>query len=309
MKNILVTGGTGMIGVAVKNLLPEANFISSKDYNLLDEVQTEKMFQDLKPEYVLHLAAKVGGVKANYDKLGSFFLENVRINTNVLESSRKYNVKKVISLLSTCVYPDKCEYPLTEEQINNGEPHYTNFAYAYANRMLDVQSRAYRKQYGCNFVTAIPNNLFGENDYFDLEDSHVIPAIIRKIYEAKKNNTSAVFWGDGSPLREFTYSKDVAKVLLFLLENYDEEHPINIGNTLEYSILDVVNYVSDIFNFSGKIIWDDTKLKGQFRKPSSNEKLVNLGLSNKDYTDFEIALKNTCDWFTIKYPNIRGANK
>jgi len=306
MKNILVTGGTGMIGAAVKNILPEANFISSKDFNLLDETQAENMFQELKPDYVIHLAAKVGGVKANYDNLGNFFLENIRINTNVLECSRKHNVKKVISLLSTCVYPNNSVYPLTEEQINNGEPHYTNFAYAYAKRMLDVQSRAYRKQYGCNYVTAIPNNLFGENDYFDLKDSHVIPAIIRKIYEAKINNTPPIFWGDGSPLREFTYSKDLAEILLFLLEKYDEEHPINIGNTEEYSILQVVKYVSEILDYRGEIIWDDTKLSGQFRKPSSNKKLIDLGWEKDLYTDFKLALKNTCEWFTMNYPNIRG---
>lgn len=306
MKNILVTGGTGMIGAAVKNILPEANFISSKDYNLLDESQTENMFQELKPDYVIHLAAKVGGVKANYDNLGNFFLENIRINTNVLECSRKHNVKKVISLLSTCVYPNNSVYPLTEEQINNGEPHYTNFAYAYAKRMLDVQSRAYRKQYGCNYVTAIPNNLFGENDYFDLKDSHVIPAIIRKIYEAKINDIPPVFWGDGTPLREFTYSKDLAEILLFLLEKYDEENPINIGNTEEYSILQVVNYVSKILDYRGEIIWDKTKLSGQFRKPSSNKKLIQLGWEKNSYTDFKLALKNTCEWFTMNYPNIRG---
>jgi GDP-L-fucose synthase len=309
MKNILVTGGTGMVGTALSSILPEANYISSKDYNLLSEEQTEKMFKDIQPEYVIHLAARVGGVKANHDNLGRFFLENVRINMNVLEAARKHSVKKVVSLLSTCVYPDKCAYPLTEEQINNGEPHYTNFAYAYAKRMLDVQSRAYRKQYGCNFVTAIPNNLFGENDYFDLEDSHVIPAIIRKLYEAKHNGTPAVFWGDGSPLREFTYSKDLAEILLFLLETYDGEHPVNVGNTEETSIADVVKIVSKVLEYSGPVSWDDTKLKGQFRKPSSNQKLCDLGWQRKSYTDFEIALKNTCEWFKMTYPNIRGANK
>ena len=163
----------------------------------------------------------MGGLKANLNNLGSFYYENIIINSNVLEASRKFNVKKVVSLLSTCVYPDKITYPLTEEQIHNGKPHDSNYGYAYAKRMLDVQSQAYRDQYGCNFITAIPNNLFGENDNFDLENSHLIPAIIRKVHEAKMNNSDIILWGDGSPLREFTYSKDLAKIILFLLNNYD----------------------------------------------------------------------------------------
>ena len=308
MSNILVTGGTGMIGNAVKDILPEAVYVSSKDYNLLDFNQAEKMFSDHNPDYVIHLAARVGGVKANYDNLGSFFIDNVRINTNVLDFAMKYNVKKVISLLSTCVYPDNVEYPLTEDQISNGEPHYTNFAYAYAKRMLDVQSRALREQHGCNYITAIPNNLFGAHDYFHLEDSHVIPAIIRKIYEAKTQGTVPVFWGDGMPRREFTYSEDLANILLFLLDNYDGEHPINIGNTEEYSIFEVVNLVSEILDYGGPVQWDETRLSGQFRKPSSNQKLIELGWETKMYTDFKEALTNTCKWFIMNYPNIRGIN-
>ena len=264
------------------------------------------MFKLYEPKFVVHLAAKVGGVKANYDNLGTFYLENVRINTNVLEAARKYETQKVVSLLSTCVYPEDSTYPLTEDQIHNGEPHYTNFAYAYAKRMLDVQSRAYREQYGCNFITAIPNNLFGENDYFHLEDSHVIPAVIRKIHEAQQNHTPAIFWGDGAPMREFTYSGDVAKILLFLLEKYDGKHPINIGNTEETSIKEVVLCVSEIMNFSGELVWDRTKLQGQHRKPSSNKKLINLGSKEEFYSPFKENLKKTCEWFKVNYPNIRG---
>ena len=144
-----------------------------------------------------------------------------------------------MSLLSTCVYPDApyITYPLTEAQLHLGPPHVSNFGYAYAKRAVDVMSRAYRQQYGCNFITAIPNNLYGENDNFHLEDSHVIPALIRKIWEAKINNKKNVkCWGDGTPLREFTYSKDIARILIFLLENYNEPGPINIGSTNEYSI-------------------------------------------------------------------------
>ena len=185
MKNILVTGGTGMVGVALQKLIPDAIFIGSKHFDLKSKEEVSKMFAYYEPEYVIHLAAKVGGVKANKDFLADFYYDNIMINTNVLECAKDYKVKKLLSLLSTCIYPDSVCYPLLEKNIHEGEPHESNFAYAYAKRMLDVQSRAYREQHGCNFITAVPNNLFGENDNFDYNNSHVIPAIIRKIYEAK----------------------------------------------------------------------------------------------------------------------------
>lgn len=303
---ILVTGGTGMVGVALQELIPDAVFVGSKHFDLRNEKEVSRMFSYYEPNYVIHLAAKVGGIKANMDNLGSFYCDNIQINTNVLEQSRMHKVEKVVSLLSTCIYPENVEYPLTEDQIHNGDPHPSNFGYAYAKRMLDVQSRAYKKQFGCNFITAVPNNLFGENDNFDLEDSHVIPAMIRKIYEAKQKNEDVVLWGDGSPLREFTYSQDMAKILLFLLEKYNGESPINVGYTAEISIKHVAELLAEILEFNGNIIWDKTKPSGQFRKTSSNKKLLDLGWSEKQYTDFNKALKNTCDWFIMNYPQVRG---
>ena len=303
---ILVTGGTGMVGVALQELIPDAVFVGSKHFDLRNEKEVSRMFSYYEPKYVIHLAAKVGGIKANMDNLGSFYCDNIQINTNVLEQSRMHKVEKVVSLLSTCIYPENVEYPLTEDQIHNGDPHPSNFGYAYAKRMLDVQSRAYKKQFGCNFITAVPNNLFGENDNFDLEDSHVIPAMIRKIYEAKQKNEDVVLWGDGSPLREFTYSQDMAKILLFLLEKYNGESPINVGYTAEISIKHVAELLAEILEFNGNIIWDKTKPSGQFRKTSSNKKLLDLGWSEKQYTDFNKALKNTCDWFIMNYPQVRG---
>jgi GDP-L-fucose synthase len=306
-KKILVTGGTGMIGSALKKVLPDAVYISSKDYNLKYFEEANQMFTDHRPDYVIHLAARVGGVKANTDYIGEFFLDNTLININVLECARKFNTKKIVSLLSTCVYPDDVSYPLTEEQFHSGPPHISNFGYAYSKRMVDVQSRAYRKQYGCNFVTAIPNNLFGENDNYDLEDSHVIPAIMHKIYLAQKNKEDLQLWGDGSPLREFTYSGDLAKILVFLLEKYDDAEPINIGNTGEYSIAEIADLIAEHMGYTGEIIWDTTKPKGQFRKPSSNSKLLELGWKKQSYTNFEDAIKLSCDWFLENYPNLRGA--
>jgi GDP-L-fucose synthase len=172
--------------------------------------------------------------------------------------------------------------------------------------MIDIQSRSYRKQYGCNFITAVPNNLFGEYDNFDLNNSHVIPAIIRKIYEAKHNKEDVVLWGNGTSLREFTYSKDLAKILMFILEKYNNENPINIGNTNEYTIKQIAESIASKLQYDGKIIWDVSKPSGQFKKPSDNSKLIGLGWDKNNYTNIDISLTNTCNWFTLNYPNIRG---
>ena len=305
-KTLLITGGTGMVGNALREISPNAFFVSSEDCDLTSENDTKYMFKHLKPTKVIHLAAKVGGVKANSEQLGQFYTDNIRINTNVLHYSMVYKVEKVLSLLSTCIYPDKVNYPLTEDQIHNGPPHESNYGYAYAKRMIDIQSRTYRKQYGCNFVTAVPNNLFGEYDNFDLNNSHVIPAITRKIYEAKHNKEDVVLWGNGTSLREFTYSKDLAKILMFILETYNNENPINIGNTNEYTIKQIAELIASKLQYDGKIIWDISRPSGQFKKPSDNSKLINLGWDKNNYTNINISLTNTCNWFTLNYPNIRG---
>lgn len=302
-ERILVTGGTGMVGHALQRVLPTGLFLSSADCDLRNPKQTKKLFEEYKPDAVIHLAAKVGGIKANMDNLGDFYRENIFINTNVLENAHLNNTKKVVSLLSTCIYPNDVTYPLTEEQIHNGPPHRSNYAYAYAKRMLDVQSQAYRDQYGCNFVTAVPNNLFGENDNYDLNDSHVMPAMMHKMYLAKDTVT---LWGDGSPLREFTYSLDLANILVFLLENYDDPNPINVGNTGEHSIKEVAELVAKHIGFKGDIEWDTSKPKGQFRKPSDNSKLINLGWRHDMYTGFEEATKSSCEWFLSNLDKARG---
>jgi len=305
--NVLITGGSGMVGQAFRKKLPAGIFCSSKDCDLVDLLKTEAMLREHKPEAVIHLAARVGGVKANSDYAAEFFIENIKMNTNLLHECMKSDVKKVVSLLSTCVYPDKVTYPITEDQLHSGEPHSSNFGYAYSKRMLEVQSRAYRQQYGCNFICAIPNNLYGENDNYDLDDGHVIPALVRKIWEAKlSNNSSVEVWGDGTPVREFTYSKDIAEILLFLLDNYDDKEPINIGNTEEHSIADVVKLICKQLDYNGEIVWNTDMPSGQHRKPSDNTRLIDLGWDKNRYTSLKEGLKNTCDWFIMNYPNVRG---
>ena len=299
--NCIITGGSGMVGSSFKRILPEAEYPNREQfYHLLF---------DPKGKGIIHLAAKVGGVKANSEEVAQFYYENSNINQKILHDAHLRGANKVLSLLSTCVYPDApyINYPLTEDQLHLGPPHHSNFGYAYAKRMVDVMSRAYRQQYGCNFITAIPNNLYGENDNFDLENSHVIPALIRKVWEAKINKEPSVFcWGDGSPLREFTYSEDIARILLFLMENYDEPEPINIGNTDEYSIKEVVEMICDILGYDGKLEWQTDQPSGQRRKPSSNQKLLDLGWEKENYTPLKEGLKKTCNWFIMNYPNIRG---
>lgn len=305
-KRVLITGGSGMLGRAFKDYMPDAISISSKQCDLRSREQVDQLFETHKPEYVFHLASRVGGVLANMENLGAFYFDNITMNTNVLDAARVHGVTKLLSCLSTCIYPDNVEYPLTEQQIHNGPPHSSNYTYAYTKRMIDIQSRAYRQQYGCNFISMSPNNLFGEHDNFDLQGSHVIPAIIRKIYEAKQSGNEVVLWGDGTPMREFTYVKDISKIAIFLMENYDQPDPINVGTTGEQSIISIVQKVSKFLNYDGHIEWDATKPNGQLRKPSCNSKLLSLGWNEKEYTNFDNALEATCRWFEEKYPNLRG---
>lgn len=309
---LMITGANGMIGFALRSLLPNTPNILCPPREALDLRNENKVYEYIrffKPEYIIHLAAKVGGVKANSDYLADFYTDNIRINTNILQAAHDNGVKKVLSLLSTCIYPDDATYPLTEDQIHNGPPHSSNYAYAYAKRMLDIQSKAYRDQFGDNFITVVPNNLYGENDYFDLENSHVIPAMIRKIYEANLQGECPELWGDGTSLREFTYAKDLAEILLFVLEKYNDREPLNIGNTDEYSIKFIAKYIIDVFGFDHKIKWDISKPIGQLRKPSSNKKFTEL-LKNEGqrfaYTDIMSALQDVCEWFLKTYPNLRG---
>jgi len=304
---ILITGGTGMVGSTFNDLSTEHELVlvGSVDYDLRQASDCRRMLADNQPDAIIHLAAKVGGVKGNSDYVADFFCDNMMINTNVLQSAVEFKVPKVLSLLSTCIYPDSPIYPLTEDQIHNGEPHRSNFGYAYAKRMLEVQSRAIRSQYGLNYITAVPNNIYGPKDNFDLENGHVIPAMIRKFYEARRNNTDVVLWGSGQPLREFTYSIDIAKVLLFLLENYEGEPPINIGSTREISIKKVSEIISKEIGFTGKVLWDVTKPEGQLKKPSSNQKFLDI-CPNFCYTDLECGLRNSVSWFKNNYPNVRG---
>jgi GDP-L-fucose synthase len=299
MRKLLVTGGNGLVG---SSIISDVKI--GKQYDLRNIEETNKMFDYYKPTHVIHCAGKVGGVSANMDYKGEFFYDNIMINTNVIESCRLHNVKKLVSFLSTCVFPDNIEYPITEKKIHLGEPHFSNYPYAYAKRMADIQIRAYREQYGLNYVSVIPTNIYGPNDNFSLNSGHVIPMLLHKMYNAQRDNTDFVVWGSGTPLREFIYSKDVAKLSEWALDNYDESEPIIFSNSVEISIMDLVDLLVKEFNFKGKVVFDNSKPDGQFRKPSDNSKLKSY-LPNFEFTPIEKGLKETINWFIENYDKTR----
>tara|TARA_Y100000034_G_scaffold133341_1_gene198542 strand:+ start:558 stop:1466 length:909 start_codon:yes stop_codon:yes gene_type:complete len=297
----LITGGSGLVG---SNIEAEIK-LGSIDGDLRDWSQVKNIFEKYRPTHVVHAAARVGGVGGNMKAKGEFFYDNIMINTNVLEACRIYNVKKVVSFLSTCIFPESIEYPLTEKKIHLGAPHWSNYGYAYSKRMLDVQTEVYRDQYKVDFVSVIPTNIYGLNDNFNLDSGHVIPSLIHKCYLAKTNNTDFNVWGSGTPLREFIYSKDIGRLTNWALENYDESEPIIFSTSQEISIKDLVGLIVTIIGFEGDVVWQSDKPDGQFRKPSSNKKLMSY-VPDFKFTPIEVGLKETIGHFIQNYPNLRG---
>ena len=297
---IMVTGGSGLVGSTINADIK----LSSKDADLRNWNETISIFEKYKPDEVIHCAGKVGGVGSNMNYKGEFFYENIMINTNVLEASRQIGVKKVVSFLSTCVFPDDVEYPLTEKKIHLGEPHSSNYPYAYAKRMADVQSRAYNEQYGTNYICVIPTNIYGPDDNFSIDNGHVLPALLHKCYLAKQNNTDLKVWGSGKPLREFIYSEDVAKLTEWALDNYEEQEPVIFSTSQEISIKDIVDIIVDKFDFKGNVVWQSDKPDGQFRKPSDNSKLLSY-LPDFEFTPIEDGIEKTVEWLVNNYKEIR----
>jgi len=338
-KVILVTGGTGLVGQAIKYVLNDPNtdenfrkqadeewhFASSSEGDLRDAAATKALFEKYKPTHVIHLAALVGGLFKNMAHNLTFLRDNILINDNVLHTAHTHDVQKVISCLSTCVFPDgNAEnniYPLTEAKVHLGPPHPSNFGYSHAKRLVDVQNRAYKQEFGRNYTSAIPTNVFGQYDNFDLQDSHVIPGLIHKCFLAEKNGTVFQPSGSGKPLRQFIYSRDLAKLFIWQLRHYDDVEPLilSVPEEQEVSIEFVVNnVVKSLKNnreklvqagkasgpFDVKIEWNRNAADGQFRKPASNVKLATLLKESGvkfEFTPFDIALQETVDWFIENY--------
>lgn len=306
---ILVTGSSGLVGNAIKKKAlknPQFDFIfiGREDYDLTKENQVEDLFIKHRPNYVIHTAAKVGGIGGNMIGHADYFYQNILINSFLIHYAWKYNVKKLLAFSSVCVFPDDSQI-LKEENMHNGPPFSGNFAYAFAKRMVDVQIRAYKQQHGIkNYCSIIPSNIIGTHDFYNLQHGHVLPSLIHKIYLAKKNNSDLEVWGDGKSLREFIFADDLAIALIDLLKKDEIPERLTVAGNKQYSIKEVVDMLVKASNFSGKITFNGAKPNGQ-RNRQSDLSLFNNIFPNFNFTDIEEAIKISYDWFEQNYPNIR----
>lgn len=271
-KRVLVTGGSGFLGSYVVAGLRARGcndvFVPARaDYDLRDRDAIVRLYADARPDVVIHLAAVVGGIGANRANPGRFFYDNAIMGIELMEQARQHHVEKFVAIGTVCAYPKFASVPFKEDELWNGYPEETNAPYALAKKMMIVQAQAYRQQYGFNAISLLPVNLYGPRDNFELETSHVIPALIRKCYAARVNGRKEiVLWGDGSPTREFLFVSDAAEGILLATERYDGELPVNLGTGEEISIRDLAQLVAAEVGFSGRIIWDTSKPNGQPRR-------------------------------------------
>ena len=228
------------------------------------------------------------------------------MNDNIMECCRKFGVKKLVSCLSTCVFPDKTSYPIDETMVHNGAPHKSNEGYAYAKRMIDVLNRCYAEEYGCQFTSIIPTNVYGPHDNFSIEDGHVIPGLIHKCYKAKRDGTDFTIWGTGSPLRQFIHSADLAALTVWVMRNYHDVDPIilSVDEAAEVSIKDVADMIAKAMNFEGTVVQDTSKSDGQHKKTASNAKLRAL-LPDYKFKSMEEGIADACKWFEDNYDTAR----
>ena len=303
---LLITGGSGLVGSAIQRIIHDYSydtvFLNSKDCDLSNYEDTLKLFKIEKPEYVIHLAANVGGLFKNINNKVDMFEKNILINYNVIRCSYLVNVKKCISCLSTCIFPDEISYPINENMLHDGPPHNSNYSYAYAKRMLDIHSKVYRQEYNKKFICIIPTNIYGPNDNYNLENAHVIPALIHNCYLAKKNNVPFIIKGTGTPLRQFIYSEDLAILILWILENYNEDDNLILSSCVkdEISISDLSLLIAKIFNYENNCFFDKSYSDGQYKKTVDNLKLLNL-IGNFNFTPINIGIEKSIKWFINNY--------
>lgn len=298
MRRILVTGGTGLIGSALKDIMPENIYLGSREYDLTKQYAVCNMLELYKPDIVIHLAALVSGIQENILKPCDHFVDNVLMNTFILDTARRYGIRRCISVLSTCAYADVSEsYPIKESQIYEGLPTVTNFSYGFAKRMVAVQTEACNKQYGTNYSYILPCNVYGLNDKYNEKRSHFLGALIRKIYEAKINNSETItLFGTGKPLRQFIFAGDVAKIIKHLIYN-DITENINIANDEICSIDELAQIALKACDMEHlKIVYDSSKPDGQYRKDASNEKLKSI-MPDIKFTSLFDGIKKTFEHY------------
>ena len=299
---IVITGGTGFLGsfivqrlrsLGYSNLLP----LRKKDFDLTHEEQVDRLYQTLKPQAILHLAAEVGGIGANRDNPGRFFFANMAMGMHLIEAARKFGLKKFVQVGTICAYPKFTPVPFREGELWNGYPEETNAPYGIAKKSLLVMCQAYREQYGLDAIYLLPVNLYGPGDNFHLHTSHVIPALIRKCVEARNRSDAKIdAWGTGSASREFLYVEDCAQAIVAAMEKYDSPEPINLGSGREITILNLLELIARLSRFTGRIDWDSTKPDGQPRRCLDVSRAENK-LGFVAGTSLEDGLRKTIDWF------------
>jgi len=304
--SVLITGSGGVIGRALQHELAVAGYknvtsVTSKEVDLTDQAAAERLFNATKPTLVFHLAARVWGIMGNLSNKGIAYLDNIRINTNVVEAARMCGTRKIVAMGSAAIYSDMVQLPMSEDQIWNGPPHYSEAAYAHTKRSMLAQLEAYKDQYGLNFAYGISTNLFGPHDKFDEKFGHVIPSLISKFYKGQVHGESVSVWGTGKAERDFLFSHDAALALRLIAEEY--EGPINLASGTSVTIRDTVGLLQKISGYAGSVEWDLTKPDGQKLREYDISRLRALGF--KPRQSFEQALSQTYRWYKENYSHAR----
>lgn len=301
-KRVLVTGGSGFLGSFVVEKLGEKgcrdiSVPHSEEYDLRQLDVIQRLLKDTKPNMIIHLAARVGGIGANRAYPAEFFYDNLMMGVQLMHESWRAAINKFVAIGTVCAYPKFTPVPFKEDDLWNGYPEETNAPYGLAKKMLLIQAQTYRQQYGFNAIYLLPVNLYGQRDNFDLESSHVIPALIRKCIEAaKRNDDHIVVWGTGKPTREFLYVEDAAEGILLAAERYNGSEPVNLGSGMEISIHDLVHLIARLTGFKGKIVLDSSKPDGQPRRCLNTERAERF-FGFRANTSFEEGLRRTIEWY------------